>query len=197
MRDTSQNTSTSKKQRQFDVYGWLTLTSRGFWKLKGKKLENQKLIELINNNYLKDEFGRYFFQNGNQRVFVSLELAPFVINIAQNNPLILVTHTKIVIENIDQVWLDSNMNLMLQFGEIIGSLNDRDTLDLSNYLTNSSGHSMDSPEFFKESKNHSTVTFEDLFLEYRNKRTKIITFTKKQRAPQLTYINIPKPIRQK
>ena len=47
MRDTSQNTSTSKKQRQFDVYGWLTLTSRGFWKLKGKKLENQNVQPIL------------------------------------------------------------------------------------------------------------------------------------------------------
>ncbi len=73
-------------------YGWLGLDQRGDWYMrddqtqalgnfaqaKGSRLQHDKLIAFIERNYLADEHGQWFFQNGPQRVFVELLAAPFV-----------------------------------------------------------------------------------------------------------------------
>ena len=79
-----------------DCYGWLGLDSRGQWHMrddrvqalgtfqsgvpgaKGSVLRHEKLIDFIQRNYEADELGRWYFQNGPQRVFVELEAAPWV-----------------------------------------------------------------------------------------------------------------------
>ena len=73
-------------------YGWLGLDSRGNWYLrdaqvqsqggfaasKGDRIEHEKLIEFIGRNFLEDDDGYWFFQNGPQRVFVELENTPWI-----------------------------------------------------------------------------------------------------------------------
>lgn len=75
-----------------DCYGWLGLDARGDWymrddqaqalgtftKSKGSKLQHEKLIAFINRNYASDKLGRWYFQNGPQRVYVELEATPLV-----------------------------------------------------------------------------------------------------------------------
>ena len=79
-----------------DCYGWLGLDARGNWYMrddrtqavgsfasgvpgaKGSLLKHDKLIEFIGRNYLADVQGRWYFQNGPQRVFVELEATPWV-----------------------------------------------------------------------------------------------------------------------
>ena len=75
-----------------DCFGWLGLDARGQWFLrddavqalgafpqsKGSLLEHEKLLAFIARTYASDDFGRWFFQNGPQRVYVELEAAPFV-----------------------------------------------------------------------------------------------------------------------
>lgn len=76
--------------------GWLGLDARGRWRLRdeqaqalgafasgtpgarGVLLAHEKLVAFIGRNYAVDEQGRWFFQNGPQRVFVELEAAPWV-----------------------------------------------------------------------------------------------------------------------
>jgi len=73
-------------------HGWLGLDARGNWYLrddatqaagpfgqhKGSQLRHDKLIEFIQRNYAPDEIGQWFFQNGPQRVYVELEITPWV-----------------------------------------------------------------------------------------------------------------------
>lgn len=79
-----------------DCYGWLGLDSRGHWYMrddrtqalgpfqsgvsgaKGSLLRHDKLIEFIGRNYEADAQGRWYFQNGPQRVYVELESTPLV-----------------------------------------------------------------------------------------------------------------------
>jgi len=61
------------------VYGWLELDRRGGWRIKGERIGNAALREFIGRNYLRDERGCWFFQNGPQRVFVSLAYTPLVV----------------------------------------------------------------------------------------------------------------------
>lgn len=66
------------------VFGWLRLDRRGTWLLKNpgsgafERIGNAALNAFIARNYGHDAEGRWFFQNGPQRVFVSLTYTPFV-----------------------------------------------------------------------------------------------------------------------
>jgi len=62
------------------VYGWLGLDRRGNWLIKGEKIGNRALREFIGRNYQSDAQGRWFFQNGPQRVFVALAYTPLVLH---------------------------------------------------------------------------------------------------------------------
>lgn len=80
-------------------YGWLGLDARGNWYLRdeaaqamgsfadgpaqarGSRIHHRKLIEFIERNYECDEAGRWFFQNGPQRVYVELEATPWILRL--------------------------------------------------------------------------------------------------------------------
>jgi hypothetical protein len=70
-----------------DAYGWLLLDRRGHWRLKNpvngifERIGNTALRGFIARNYAVDAAGRWFFQNGPQRVFVKLAYTPFVVRI--------------------------------------------------------------------------------------------------------------------
>ena len=62
------------------VYGWLSLDRRGNWRIKGERIANAALREFIARNYEADKKGRWYFQNGPQRVYVSLAYTPLVVH---------------------------------------------------------------------------------------------------------------------
>jgi len=62
------------------VYGWLSLDRRGSWRIKAERIANAALREFIARNYLADERGCWYFQNGPQRVFVELAYTPLVVH---------------------------------------------------------------------------------------------------------------------
>lgn len=92
-----------------DCFGWLGLDARGNWYMrddraqaagpfaggaksaKGSLLRHDKLIDFIQRNYGADAQGRWFFQNGPQRVFVELEATPWIWRIQPD--LTVLTHT--------------------------------------------------------------------------------------------------------
>jgi hypothetical protein len=62
------------------VYGWLSLDRRGNWLIKGERIANAALREFIARNYAADPAGRWYFQNGPQRVYVTLAYTPIVVH---------------------------------------------------------------------------------------------------------------------
>ena len=74
-----------------DCYGWLALDRRGQWRMRdeftqqhhlpGQVIVHQALSEFISRNYARDTQGRYFFQNGPQRVFITLDATPWITRI--------------------------------------------------------------------------------------------------------------------
>lgn len=74
-----------------NAYGWLALDRRGQWRLRnefaqqhglsGDPIRHEALVAYIERNYAHDAHGAWFFQNGPQRVFVSLAYAPWVVRI--------------------------------------------------------------------------------------------------------------------
>ena len=62
------------------VYGWLALDRRGNWLIKGERIGNPAVRDFIGRNYQPDERGRWFFQNGPQKVYVTLAYTPLVVH---------------------------------------------------------------------------------------------------------------------
>ena len=67
------------------VFGWLHLDRRGRWWIRNELLSNPVMIDFIGRNYLADAFGRYYFQNGPQKVFVELEATPWIYSLTPSS----------------------------------------------------------------------------------------------------------------
>ncbi len=76
------------------VYGWLELTARGEWRIKGEPIDNASIRDFIARNYAHDDHGNWFFQNGPQRVFVSLEATPLIYRLDESGRLQAHTGTR-------------------------------------------------------------------------------------------------------
>lgn len=125
-------------------FDWLGLDARGDWYLrdvatqaagpfpqsKGSRVTHDKLREFIQRNYEHDAQGAWFFQNGPQRVYVALELAPLVIGVRRQVPhgagglaetaasaggpgFVVETHTGRLVKEVRSSWLDEAGHLYL------------------------------------------------------------------------------------
>ncbi|MDX1528916.1 MAG: DUF2946 family protein, partial [Gammaproteobacteria bacterium] len=114
------------------VYGWLALDRRGDWRIKGERLGHRKAIAFINRNYAADAHGRWYFQNGPQRVYVRLEYTPWVYRLAGDGELYV--HTGQKVDGLKGAFLDDDGNLLLHTANGIGIVDDRDLAALSVHL---------------------------------------------------------------
>ncbi|MBQ5947837.1 DUF2946 family protein [Massilia sp. ST3] len=115
-------------------YGWLALDARGGWRMRdeaaqhahapGDRLTNPALVGFINRNYLRDERGNWYFQNGPQRVYINLEATPFIARTDPQQGLMLQTGQALA--TVDKVFLLDSGALVFQGGEVVAQLDDRD-----------------------------------------------------------------------
>jgi hypothetical protein len=119
-------------------YGWLALDARGGWRMRdeaaqratlpGDRLTNPALVGFINRNYLHDERGCWYFQNGPQRVYVMLEATPFI---ARTDPAAgFVLHTGQALEQVGHACMTEGGQVILQAGATIAQVDDRDLAQL-------------------------------------------------------------------
>lgn len=126
-------------------HGWLALDARGDWYLrdqadqlagpfpqvKGSRITHDKLKAFIERNYLADELGQWFFQNGPQRVYVQLEATPWVWRLhwpeGQVSPQVT-SHTGQPAQVLDS-WLDEAGHLYLHTTLGFGIVRSQDMLD--------------------------------------------------------------------
>lgn len=108
-------------------WGWLALDARGDWymrddrvqaagafpRVKGSRILHDKLREFIHRNYLADEAGDWFFQNGPQRVYVELEAAPWVWRLAPGDVAPAITSHSGRQAQFESAWLDEQGRLFL------------------------------------------------------------------------------------
>ncbi|MEB0134886.1 DUF2946 family protein [Actimicrobium sp. CCC2.4] len=116
-------------------YGWLALDARGHWRMRdeaaqqhkqpGDRIAHVALMGFINRNYLHDAEGRWYFQNGPQRVYVNLEATPYIARTDPQHGFVLQTGT--ALEHIQAAWLTGQGQLILQAGEQVAQVDDRDT----------------------------------------------------------------------
>jgi hypothetical protein len=107
------------------LFGWLGLDRRGRWLIRGETISRPQIIETINRNYAGDEHGRWYFQNGPQRGYVTLGNAPLVLR-APAQGEVLSTHTELAVRRIGAAWLDEEGGLLLETDLGPGALADHD-----------------------------------------------------------------------
>jgi Protein of unknown function (DUF2946) len=121
-------------------FGWLALDARGDWymrddrvqaagpfpRVKGSRIEHLKLREFIERNYAVDAQGRWFFQNGPQRVFVELEAAPWVWRLARDGGGVSVSSHSGLPAQVAGSWLDEHDRLFLATGLGLGIVHSLD-----------------------------------------------------------------------
>lgn len=119
-------------------YGWLALDARGAWRMRdeasqhagtpGDKLTNAALVGFIARNYLSDERGCWYFQNGPQRVYINLETTPFI---ARTDPAQgFVLHTGQPLAAPAEAWLTDTGGIVLRAGQTVAQVDDRDAAQL-------------------------------------------------------------------
>jgi hypothetical protein len=118
-------------------WGWLALDARGQWfmrddriqaagpfpAVKGSRIDHDKLLAFIHRNYEADDSGCWFFQNGPQRVYVELEVTPWIWRIEADS---LVAHTGARAARIDAVLLDEQGRLFAATDLGIGIVHTQD-----------------------------------------------------------------------
>lgn len=131
-----------------DCHGWLGLDARGDWymrddgcqrsgpfaleageevtRAKGSRLLHDKLIAFIGRNYLCDEQGRWLFQNGPQRVYVELELTPWVWRLQPDGEVL--SHTGLPVPSVRAALLDEQGRLFLDTPLGLGLVHSNDML---------------------------------------------------------------------
>ena len=148
-----------------NVYGWLQLDRRGSWLIKGDRIANAGVTAFIGRNYAADERGRWFFQNGPQRVFVTLEYTPFVVKTAGDASTALETHIGQSIGKVSGAWVDETGSLLLRWATGLGVLNDRDLATVSGLFTDLHGKPISDAllarAFDVESRRHATGVYVD------------------------------------
>ncbi len=140
------------------VHGWLSLTARGQWRLHphgrgwgapdeepGEAITSPQIIAFIGRNFQADDAGRWFFQNGPQRVYVRLDGAPWILGLetdAQGRPL-LRTHAGLDYGPVTHWWLDPEGRLYAQAGQGAGLVADRDLARVLDTLRTADGRPLD------------------------------------------------------
>ena len=110
------------------VYGWLALDRRGNWLIKRETIGNAALNAFISRNYLHDDAGCWYFQNGPQRVFVDLDYTPLVYRVTNplKAPLVLTTHIGDAANTLLGAWIDEHGTVLIDTDRGIGIVHDHD-----------------------------------------------------------------------
>lgn len=123
------------------VYGWLRLSRRGQWFLidraqpgfdpahpgDGSLISSPPIVDFIGRNYECDRRGAWYWQNGPQRAFVRLDLAPLILRVLNEPPRqLLVTHAGFTVGRIDRVLADADGNLLMVTDLGPAAVDDRD-----------------------------------------------------------------------
>ena len=132
-----------------DVYHWLQLDQRGCWRIRSSDrldifspITNPGVISFINRNYLSDKQGRWFFQNGPQRVFVDIAYTPWIVHAGydQQKTLIWYTHTQHPVKEVISVLVDENSTPILETKQGVARISDHSLVDFLQILRDAKGN---------------------------------------------------------
>jgi hypothetical protein len=110
------------------VYGWLSLDRRGHWLLKGDRVSNPGIVDFFGRNYSHDDTGRWFLQNGPQRVYVALDYTPYIYRVAPatGTALSVAAHSGATTGDTRTAYIDDAGQMLLDTTLGIGLVHDTD-----------------------------------------------------------------------
>ena len=123
------------------VYGWLELTARGIWKIRGEPIGNEAIRAFIGRNYTNDGQGNWYFQNGPQRVYVALEATPLIYHLDECGRL--QAHTGARPRELLAAHADAGGRLLLETELGPGLVDGRDTAKFAERMVDGRGHAID------------------------------------------------------
>jgi len=121
------------------AYGWLSLTARGQWRLRGESIGNAAIVAFIGRNYAVDPHGAWYFQNGPQRVYSALDAAPWVLRVSRNG---ILTHTGRPVRALHGALLDPAYGVLLLTDVGPGAVHDADTALVLEALRDGTGQAL-------------------------------------------------------
>lgn len=126
------------------AYGWLSLDRRGNWAVKGARIFNPAMVDFIGRNYAADAAGRWYFQNGPQRVYVSLEYTPYIWRTEPVGQHMSVrAHTGAQVPAVESAWVDDSGALLVGCLGSVGAVHDGDVSALLPHLRDAHGRALD------------------------------------------------------
>ncbi len=105
-------------------YRWLGLNGRGNWLIQGAPITHPGIRHFLSRHYQVDHRGCWFVQNGPQRAYVDLELAPWVFLLDGEQRLI--THTGRLVDHPEALFVTDSAQLFIRTECGFGALSDRD-----------------------------------------------------------------------
>lgn len=140
------------------IAGWMRLTRQGDWLLTspqskeegaepGLQISNSRILNFIARNYMGEPDGRYYFQNGPQKAYVTLDYTPWVYRLypLEDGSLVLLSHTGLVLLPL-ALWIDDEGRVLIQTPLGVGVLHSSDMEIFSAGLITDSAHAQ--PESF-------------------------------------------------
>lgn len=177
-------------------YGWLALDARGNWRMRderaqhlglaGDKVIQQALLGFINRNYMADERGCWYFQNGPQRVYLNLEATPFIARTDPQHGLVL--HTGDPLAQLDQVYMTESGEMIVVGDGKVAQVDDRDVAQLMTALESAGTPVTDEAlmAWLEGDKG-------ELVLHYRNQRVPVAPIRHDDVPVQLGFCRLPRP----
>lgn len=163
------------------VYGWLSLDQDGHWHLRGEPVIHSGLIEFIDRNYECDEHGRWFFQNGPQRGYVTLAYTPWVLHIEISGTLR--THTGRAIDRVERAYVDEDGHLLLATEVGVGLVAADSIASVSEWLVEGSGEPLDADAFASAFERLRAGEPADVYLRYGGVAAKL-DFVARHHVPE-------------
>lgn len=111
-------------------YGWLGLSGRGRWLIQGAPISHHGIVHFLHRHYQVDHRGGWYVQNGPQRAYVDLELAPWILILDGRHQLM--THTGRPVTRIEALVITDTEQLFMLTEHGFSALSDR---DLANFLS--------------------------------------------------------------
>lgn len=179
-------------------YGWLALDARGNWRMRnehaqqnnlpGDKIVHLALIGFINRNYACDEQGHWYFQNGPQRVYVDLEVTPYIAHTEPAHGFVLQTGQRLL--NIEAAYLSDQGRLFLQGDDGIALLDDRDMAQCLSQLHLNNAVIADEQllAWLEQSGTNGHLT-----LQYADKKVSVNYIADAAVSEQFYFVRLPRP----
>lgn len=170
------------------LYGWLRLDATGRWYLKGEVITHRGLIDFIGRNYQADGHGRWYFQNGPQRGYVTLDYTPWILHVDSDGALR--THTGARVGPGASAAIDDQGNLLIATERGVG-LVDPDALPVViEWLVHGDGRSADEEALAAVMAGD---TDDPLFLEVDGRRLPVERIPRAEIPDRFGFISTPRP----